>query len=173
MRDIIYQIMTDYTNLVIFLHVVSAVIWVGGMMAILVITKTAHKNVSEDRRLIGRATLIKSYFKFLIPFIVLSVITAVIMALGYKDNAIAEDGFIIDFQSMEIYKYITLKGSIWGAMVMNMFLMVWIISKAEKADCKIQKAADCMWLVNTYLLPFNILLGMGAIYVGVAIRHAF
>lgn len=173
MRDLIYQIMTDYTNAVIFLHVLSAVIWVGGMMAVLVITKTAHKSVSEERRLTGRATLIKSYFSFLIPFIGISVITALFMALGYKDNAIGEDGFIIDFHSMEIYKYITLKGSIWGAMVMNMFLMVWIISKAEKSDCKIQKAADCMWLVNTYLLPINILMGMAAIYIGVSIRHAF
>ena len=173
MRDFIYEIMTDYTNQVIFLHVLSAVIWVGGMMAILIITKTAHKSVSDERRLTGRATLIKSYFKFLIPFITLSVITAILMALGYRDNAIGEDGFIIDYSSMEIYKYITFKGSIWGAMVMNMVLMVWIISKAEKADCKLQKAADCMWLVNTYLLPINILLGTVAIYIGVSIRHAF
>ena len=173
MRDFIYQIMTDYTNLVIFLHVIGAVMWVGGMMAILVITKTAHKTVSDERRLVGRAALIKSYFKFLSPFILLSLITAIFMALGYKDNAIAEDGFIIDFQSMEIYKNITLKGSIWGAMVMNMILMLWIVSKAEADGCKVQKATDCMWLVNTYLLPINILMGMAAIYVGVSIRHAF
>lgn len=173
MRDLIYQIMTDYTNEVIFLHVVSAVMWVGGMVAILVITKTAHKTVSDERRLAGRATLIKSYFKFLIPFILLSVFTALLMALGYKDNAMDDDGFILDNQSFEIYKYITLKGSIWGAMVMNMFLMVWIISKAEKDGCKAQKAADCMWLVNTYLLPINILMGTAAIYIGVSIRHAF
>ena len=82
MRDFIYQIMTDYTNLVIFLHVVSAVMWVGGMMAILVITKTAHDSVSDERRLTGRANLIRSYFRFLTPFIVLSVITALFMALG-------------------------------------------------------------------------------------------
>lgn len=173
MRDFIYEIMTDYTNEVIFLHVISAVMWVGGMMAILVITKTAHASVSDERRLAGRATLIKSYFKFLIPFILLSAITALFMALGYKDNAIADDGFIIDNQSFEIYKYITLKGSIWGAMVMNMFLMVWIISKAEVDGCKLQKAADCMWLVNTYLLPINIIMGLVAIYIGVSIRHAF
>ena len=173
MRDFIYKIMTDYTNEVIFLHVVSAVMWVGGMMAILVITKTAHKTVSDERRLAGRATLIKSYFRFLTPFIVLLLISATFMALGYQDNAIGEDGFILDLKSMEIYKSITMKGSIWGIMVMNMFLMIWIISKAEKADCKIQKAADCMWLVNTYLLPANILLGTIAIYIGVSIRHAF
>ena len=173
MRDFIYQIMTDYTNLVIFLHVVSAVMWVGGMMAILVITKTAHKNVSDELRLTGRATLIRGYFRFLTPFIVLSVITALFMALGYKDNAIAEDGFIIDYASMEIYKTITLKGSIWGAMVMNMILMIWVISKAQANGCKLQKASDCMWLVNTYLLPLNIILGMSAIYIGVSIRHAF
>ena len=173
MRDLIYEIMTDYTNQVIFLHVISAVIWVGGMMAILVITKTAHKSVSDERRLSGRATLIKSYFRFLIPFIALSVITAIFMALGYQDNAYGDDGFVLDIQSVEVYKSITMKGAIWSAMVLNMFLMVWIISKAEKSDCKVQKAADCMWLVNTYLLPFNIFLGLIAIYIGVSIRHAF
>ncbi len=173
MRDFIYEIMTDYTNQVIFLHVISAVIWVGGMIAVLVITKTAHKTVSDERRLSGRARLIKSYFKFLIPFIVLSVITALFMALGYQDNAYGTDGFVLDMRSMEIYKSITMKGALWSAMVLNMILMVWVISKAEKADCKLQKAADCMWLVNSYLLPFNILLGLIAIYIGVTIRHAF
>lgn len=173
MRDFIYKIMTDYTNEVIFLHVISAVMWVGGMMAILVITKTAHKNVSEKLRLAGRAKLIKSYFKFLIPFIVLSLITALFMALGYKDNAFADDGFVLDMQSAEIYKSITMKGSIWGGMVLNMILMVWIVNKTEKEGCKVQTATDCMWLVNTYLLPINIFLGLIAIYIGVAIRHAF
>jgi len=173
MRDFIYEIMTDYTNEVIFLHVISAVIWVGGMMAILVITKTAHKAVSAERRLSGRAALIKGYFKFLIPFILLSVASAIFMALGYKDNAYSEDGFVLDMQSAEIYKYITMKGSIWGAMVLNMWLMVWVISKAEDQNCKPQKAKDCMWLVNSYLLPANIILGLIAIYIGVSIRHAF
>ncbi len=173
MRDVIYQIMTDYTNEVIFLHVLSAVMWVGGMMAILVITKTIHKTVSDESRLTSRATLIKGYFKFLIPFILLSVFTAFLMALGYKDNAIDDDGFILDNKSFEIYKYITLKGSIWGAMVMNMFLMIWIISKTEVDGCKAQKAEDCIWLVNTYLLPINIIMGTVAIYIGVSIRHAF
>lgn len=173
MRDLIYQVMTDYTNEVIFLHVLSAVMWIGGMMAILVITKTAHKGVSNEQRLSGRATLIKSYFKFLIPFMLLSVITAVLMALGYKDNAIGEDGFILDLQSMEVYKSITMKGALWGAMILNMILMVWIVSKAEGEGCKVQKASDCMWLVNTYLLPINIFLGLIAIYIGVSIRHAF
>jgi uncharacterized membrane protein len=172
-RDFIYEIMTDYTNEVIFLHVISAVMWVGGMMAILVITKTAHKTVSDERRLSGRAKLIKSYFKFLIPFIILSVITAIFMALGYKDNAFGEDGFVLDMRSAEIYKYITMKGSIWGAMVLNMWLMIWVISKIDTEGCKVQKASDCMWIVNTYLLPMNIILGLIAIYIGVSIRHAF
>lgn len=173
MRDFIYEIMTDYTNQVIFIHVLSAVIWVGGMVAIFIITKTAHKTVSDERRLAGRAALIKNYFRFLIPFILTLLLSAVFMALGYQDNALDDDGFILDNKSFEIYKYVTMKGSIWIAMVMNMLLMVWIISKAEKKDCAVQKATDCMWLVNTYLLPINIIMGTIAIYIGVSIRHAF
>ena len=95
------------------------------------------------------------------------------MALGYQDNAIGNDGFILDNKSFQIYKYVTMKGSLWIAMVMNMLLMVWIISKAQQKDCPAQKATDCMWLVNTYLLPINIIIGTVAIYIGVSIRHAF
>jgi len=172
MRDFIYQLMTDYTNQIIFLHVLSAIIWVGGMMAILVITKTAHKTVTEERRLIGRAQLIRSYFRFLSPFIFLSLVTAIVMALGFRDNAFDEQGFILDLQANDVYKSITMKGSLWIAMVMNMFLMVWIIKKAETNGCSVRKATDCMYLVNTYLLPLNIIMGLTAVYIGVAIRHA-
>lgn len=173
MRDFIYEIMTDYTNEVIFLHVLSAVVWVGGMLAIVVLTKNTHPDVAYERSFSFKATLIKKYFSFLVPFILLLLVSAIFMALGYKDNAIAEDGFVLDMKSLEIYKYITMKGSIWIGMVMNMFLIVWVLSKAEKEECKTQKACDCMWIVNTYLLPINIILGVIAIYIGVSIRHAF
>lgn len=171
MRDFIYEVMTDYTTEIIFLHVLTAVIWVGGMMAVLVITMRAKASVSDERRLSGRAKLIKSYFKFLIPFILLMLVSSLFMSLGYRDNAYTEDGFIIDLNSIEMYKFVTMKGSIWSAMVLNMILMVWIISIAEKVDCKPQKAQDCMWLVNTYLLPANVVMGCIAIYLGVSIRH--
>ena len=33
MKDLIYHLFADYKNQIIFLHIVSAVVWVGGMVA--------------------------------------------------------------------------------------------------------------------------------------------
>ena len=171
MRDFIYELMTDYTAEIIFIHVVSAVIWVGGLMAVFIITRHAKASVSAERRLSGRAKIIKNYFKFLIPFIVLLFVSSVFMALGYRDSAYAADGFVLDMDGREMYDYIMLKGAIWFAMVFSMIFMFWIVTIAEKSSCNPQKAMDCMWLVNTYILPINIILGCIAIYMGVSIRH--
>ncbi|MDF1874133.1 hypothetical protein JHD48_00135 [Sulfurimonas sp. SAG-AH-194-I05] len=170
MRDLIYEVMTDYANIVIFIHVMSAVIWVGGMVALFVITRSAHPRVSVEKRLAGRASLIKKYFKFLAFFITTSALSALFMALGYKDNAIDTQGFILDANSMEIYRHITMKISIWIAMVMNMLLMTWIITKAQSEGCSATKATDCMWTVNSFLLPVNIIMGTVAIYIGITIN---
>ncbi len=173
MRDFIYEIMTDYTILVIFLHVLSAVIWVGGMIALWFFTKNENMQVPVERRLASRAALFKKFFIFLAPIIVVLFISSLFMALGYKDNAIDMDGFILDAHNLDIYKDINIKGSIWTIMTMNMILMAWILSKASCKLCKTQKSTDCMWLVSTYLLPINIILGVIEIYLGVFLRSSF
>lgn len=172
MRDVIYQIMSDYPSLVIFLHVLSAAIWIGGMGALWFIANFWSKHPNE-RRIGSRAALFKKYFIFLSPFIVVLFLTSLLMALGYKDNAVDENGFILDLHNFEIYKYINTKGSIWTIMTMNMIFMGWILSRASCKLCKVQKSMDCMWLLSKYLLPFNIVLGIIEIYLGVYLRNSF
>ncbi len=171
MREFIYEAMTDYTLLIVFLHVLSAVVWVGGLVALLVLSRKAKSGVEIERRFAGRAALFKKLFTFLAPFVVLLFLTALFMALGYRDSAIDADGFVIDSSGFEIYKYINTKGILFLVMAMNMLFTIWIITKAECKLCKTQKANDCMWLINTYLLPINIILGTIAIYLGVVLRH--
>jgi uncharacterized membrane protein len=88
--------MTDYPTLVIFLHVLSAVVWVGGMVALWFFAKFLSKNPFNERRLGSRATLFKKFFVFLTPFIILLFVTSIFMALGYKDNAVDVNGFTLD-----------------------------------------------------------------------------
>ncbi len=171
MRDLIYTVMTDHAIVIIFLHVLSAAIWLGGLVALLVLSRKAKDGAEIERRFSGRAALFKKLFKFLAFFVIVLFITALIMALGYRDNAIDTDGFIIDNASYEIYKYINMKGILFVVMVMNMLFTIWIITKAECRLCKTRRATDCMWLVNTYLLPINIILGIVAIYLGVVLEN--
>lgn len=173
MRDFIYEIMTDYPSIVIYLHVLSAVVWVGGMIALKFLIKSVNQELLPEQSVITKALLIKKFFSFLVPFIVLLFVSAFFMALGYKDNAIDMDGFILDIHNLEVYKFITTKASIWIIMVMNMILMTWVMNKASSDLCKFQKSKDCMWLVSAYLLPINIILGLVAIYIGVYLRSLY
>lgn len=173
MRDFIYQIMTDYSTLVIFLHVLSSVVWVGGMIALWFFAKFLSKHPFNERRLGSRATFFKKYFVFLAPFIAVLLVTSVLMLLGYKENAVDMYGFTLDAHNFVIYKFMNTKGSIWAIMTLNMILMGWILSRASCKLCKTRKAADCMWLITTYLLPVNIILGSIGIFLGVYLRSSF
>ncbi|QSZ42816.1 hypothetical protein GJV85_12055 [Sulfurimonas aquatica] len=173
MRELIYAIMDNYPNIVIFLHVVTASVWVGGMAALHFLTRAASKDTQVDRRFASRAGLFKKFFIALIPFISVSLLTSILMGLGYREEAMDAEGFILDSSKFEAYKYINAKFIIWIVMVMNMILMTWILSKANCRLCKPQKQSDCMWLVSEHLLPINILLGLIAIYIGVSIRSLY
>ncbi|MDD5210971.1 MAG: hypothetical protein PHV62_01020 [Sulfuricurvum sp.] len=173
MRDFIYSVMQDYSVFVIFFHVVGASVWVGGMVALLFLTREPGSQITLELRAAGQAALYKKFFTFLSPFVFLLFVTALFMALGYKDNAIDVNGFTLNFKNLVTYKLIHTKGSIWTIMVMNMGFMIWILNKASCKLCKAKVSADSMWLVNKYLLPINILLGLVGIFLGVFLRSTF
>ena len=171
MREFIYATMAEYSAIVIFLHVLSAAVWLGGLVTLLVLSRKASSEVEQERRFAGRAALFKKLFKFLTPFVIMVALTAIFMALGYKESAMDAAGFVKDSTSFETYQYVNAKIIIYITMVIHMIFTIWIITKAECRLCKTRRATDCMWLVNTYLLPINIILGTIAIYLGVIIRH--
>jgi len=81
------QAMTDIfwanTELIVFLHVISAVIWVGGMIAM---RFAAHQSFAHVENPIFRmeriAHALKRLFYIVIPFVIILIVTAVLMAVG-------------------------------------------------------------------------------------------
>lgn len=178
MRDLIYHIMADYPTIVIFLHVLSAAVWVGGLVSLWYIGGNTSEELAIENRFVNRVAVIKKYFIFLSPFILTLFVTSLFMALGYRDQAYDADGFIIDMQGVQTYKWIHAKGSIWLTMVINMIFILYVMNKTcttykDHRSATRHKATDCMWLVNTYLLPLNIILGVIAIYLGAFLRHTY
>ena len=120
MRDTIYFIMTTFPNQIIFLHVLSAVIWVGGMVSARYGRVKPLRSLSEPEDFIHETKRYTRFFKMMTPFIVLLFITSVIMALSFHDNAYDEDGFVLSQSAVELLKMIHTKGGIWTVMAMNM-----------------------------------------------------
>jgi len=178
MKDLIYFLFSEYRTQIVFLHVISAVIWVGGMIAM---RYAAHQSIQmlEDapQKLQRTAYALKRLFAIVAPFVIILIITAVIMAvgLGFRDAAVDSNGNVIDAYAMSIYNIVHVKESIWTIMSINYIAMVFRRNKAQKLlnmqdfiGAKVQLS-----LIGKYMVPLNIILGIVAIYLGVTLRDAY
>jgi len=177
MKDAMTEFFWSNTEVIVFLHVISAVIWVGGMIAM---RFAAHQSFAHVENPIFRmeriAHALKRLFTIVLPFVVILIITAVLMAVGwdFRNLAVDASGNVINETAMQMYNIVHLKEVLWMIMAMNLGYMMFLRSKAEKALAS-DNAADAqkrLGLIGKYLVPTNIVLGVLAIYLGVILRYS-
>ena len=73
-------------------------------------------------------------FMIVLPFVVILIITAVIMAvgLGFRAAAVDASGNVIDEYAMHIYNLVHVKEVIWMIMAANLTAMIFIRNKEQK-----------------------------------------
>ncbi len=171
------ELFGNYGHLIVFLHVLSAFIWVGGMIAIRVAVHpviqrggvTAAQMLENDvksvmlepkQRLGITLQITGRLFNLVMLFIAILFITGLMMA-------IATGGHQGDLKSIFLSKEI-----IWTIMAVNYTYMylkrakAWkLFSKGEVALAKAQ-----MSFIPNLLLPINIVLGIAALWLGVSLR---
>ncbi len=153
MRDIFLE----YSTLILFLHVLSGVVWVGGMIAIRVAVHPSLQSINDINIKLGKTLeIVGRLFNLVIPFIFLLIITALIFELlfGYK-------GIIVH-----------IKEAIWTIMTINFIYMYIKRSQAQKLfnQGNLKEAKEKVKLLPTLLLPINTILGVIAIFLGVILR---
>ncbi|MBU3014545.1 hypothetical protein KO488_07250 [Poseidonibacter lekithochrous] len=155
------ELFNNFSSLIVFLHVISAVLWVGGMIAIRFAVHYSIQNIAEPKIKIERTLEnLKRFFNMVIPAILILLITAVIMiiALGFKGTA--------------LYSFVIVKEAIWTVMTI-IFITIYIKrNKAEKAFIQgdFLAAKNNLAPIAKYYIPANIILGIIAIYLGVTLR---
>jgi uncharacterized membrane protein len=148
-------------SLIVFLHVVSAIIWVGGMIVIRFAIHYSMQNIAEPKIKLERTLEnLQRFFKMVIPAIIILVLTATIMFFG------------LGFDGPEPNKFIHMKEGIWWTMTI-IFVFIYIKrNKAQKAfemgDMIAAKAN--LAPIAQYLIPINIVLGLIAVYLGITLR---
>ena len=151
----------NYSSIIVFLHVISAVIWVGGMIAIRFAVHYSIQNIEEPKIKLARTLeLLKRFFSMVIPAILTLLITAIIMiiALGFKGT--------------ELYSVVIVKEVIWTIMTL-IFITIFIKrNKAQKAfdSGNFASAKNNLLPIATYFIPINIVLGLIAIFLGITLR---
>ena len=81
------ELFNNFSSSIVFLHVISAVIWVGGMIAIRFAVHYSIQEIEEPKIKLGRTLEnLRRFFNMVIPAILVLLITAIIMiiALGFK-----------------------------------------------------------------------------------------
>ena len=145
------------SNLTIFIaiHIISATIWVGGMVAIRVAVHPVLQTINDPTvKLEKTLQIIKRLFNLVIPFIILLLITGILFELSGIKTPLVH-----------------IKEAIWTVMTLNFIFMYIKRAKAQKLfdSGNLEDAKKQVKLLPTLLLPINILLGMAAIVIGVII----
>ncbi len=151
----------NYSALIVFLHVISAVIWVGGMIAIRFAIHYSMQSIQEPKlRLEKTLENLKNFFHMVIPTILTLLITAIIMILA------------LGFEKSSLYSIAMTKEIIWTIMAI-VFITIYIRrNKASKYFKKgdFEACKKTLLPIAKYYIPLNIILGLTAIYLGVVLR---
>ena len=148
----------NYAHTIVFLHVFSAIIWVGGMIAIRLVVHPNLMLIEDTRVRLDRVLAITGkFFNIVIPFIIILILTAVIMSMGMQ------------FESKML---IHVKEVIWIVMTINFTFMYLKRHKAQKFfdNNKLADAKLTLALIPKVLLPLNIVLGVIALGLGISLR---
>ena len=151
------EFFAEYKTIIVFLHVLSAVVWVGGMIAMRYAAHPSFMEIASGEERLKRVVhALKRLFTIVFPFTIILLVTAVLMLLGY------------DLKNTDYSGLGHAKEAIWSIMFINFFVMILRRNRAaaflEKGD--IAGAKFSMALVGKYMIPVNIILGIIAIFLG-------
>ena len=150
----------EYKTYIVFLHVISAVVWVGGMIAM---RYAAHPSFvlieSPAKRLEHIALALKGLFSIVVPFVVILLVTAVLMIKGY---GLSQTPFALSAH---------LKEALWSIMAINLGLMIMRRNKAVKHlnAGDMVGAKNSLEPIGKFMVPLNIVLGIIAIFLGASL----
>jgi uncharacterized membrane protein len=163
MKEAIVEFFANYANIILFLHVGAAIVWIGGMIMLRFAVHPAMLHIEDVKVRIARTLEIqKNFFNLVRVMIAILLITAGIMAIG------------LGFKSGDpyLYKIVHIKEAIWFVMA-AIFVVVYVRrNRAERAfisgdlaECKRQLSP-----LPSIFLPIQIILGFLALYLGGILR---
>lgn len=166
----------QYSTPIVFLHVLSAVIWVGGMVIMRFAAHHSFMELEPPARLARTAHALKRLFAIVVPFVAILIVTAIIMSVGwgFREAAVDSAGSVISESAYELYNLVHVKEVIWMVMAANLSVMILRRNRAQRfIDAgDFPSAAKALGVIGKYMVPVNIALGTTAIYLGVVLRYS-
>jgi len=160
-KETMINIFNNYAHFIVMLHVVGAIIWVGGMIAIRFAVHPITSKIEDPNvRLETTLKLLKRFFNIVIIGIFFIIITAGLMAIG------------LGFKGTPLYIIVHIKEAIWTTMAI-IFTMIYLRrNKAQKYfnQNDLKNAKETLAPLPKWMIPANIILGIIALYFGITLR---
>ncbi|MFT7002763.1 MAG: putative membrane protein [Sulfurimonas sp.] len=153
MQDIFWE----YKTIVVFLHVLSSTVWVGGMIAMRYAAQPSFLEIESPAKRLERIShALKRLFTIVLPFVIILFITAFIMIKGY------------DLSHTEYSIFSHAKEGIWSIMFINLIVMMKRRNRADKMlqEGNFAQAKNQLEPIGKFMVPLNIFLGISAIFIG-------
>ncbi len=153
----------NYVSIILPLHVISAVIWIGAMVGYIFASYPAIKQIPNEKLMVRTSIrTLRRLFALILILSVILVLTGVIIAVGasYADK----DPLLATI--------INTKEALWIFMFFNTVFSFYKILEAKNRCMASDSAAakDNVRLISNYLIVINIFLGIIAIYFGMMLR---
>ncbi len=153
----------QYGKFIVFIHVISAIIWVGGMIVVKFVVSPVMATIQDVKLRLSRILqIMQRLLNFAMIFMILLAITGALINLGqdFRRSAPA------------LYMLIHIKEAVWTIMAIN---FIYIYRKRNSAEREFlsgdtESTTESLFAINNYLLPLNIFLGFVAVYFGVILR---
>lgn len=161
MRELFVQLMSDYGRELIFIHILSAILWVGGMIVLRLAVTPSIKSIEDGSIRIARSLeIMKRFFSIVMVVSLLMLVSAIIFIIGLNLK-----------NAGDIYQVVIIKEAIWIIMF-GVFLFIYFKrNQAQRyfVSGDIQGAKHNIFLIEKLILA-NIVFGLVAVYLGVILR---
>ncbi|WP_457592317.1 hypothetical protein [Hydrogenimonas sp.] len=161
MREIAAELFGNYAFVIVFLHVLGAIVWVGGMVGMRIAVHPGLQHIDDAKvRLARTLEIVENLFRLVLPFIVLLLLTGLVMGLA------------LGAEGSQSGMFVHMKEGIWTVMTLNYILMVRRRNQAERffLSGDLAGAGKTMEPLAKVMLPLNIFLGLLALAAGIALR---
>lgn len=163
MRDVFVEMFSDFSRIIVFLHVTSAALLIGSLFVMRFVIQPVEVDVVDIKlKFENCIKMSRRYIFFLVPVMLVLVATSLFMhlGLGFKSGNPAT------------YVMVHIKESLWTFIAFNFGYMYIKYLKAKKGleEQNYIEVEENVILMVKYLVPLNLLLAIVSVYLGVILR---
>ncbi|MEF3192290.1 MAG: hypothetical protein K6347_07090 [Campylobacterales bacterium] len=154
------EIFGSLAPMVKFLHLMAAVLWVGGMIVVRLYLHPVAMRVALKERLAWQIPFLGRFFTGVSVAVFLLILTGVLMAVG------------MNIKETPLAPIVHLKYTIWlvMALIFGVILTRYRRAKAAWEAGEVEETARQLAPIAKVLIPINLILGVIAIFAGTTLR---